>query len=122
MHLYGIDTNDPCLYDMVLHIDNMKVNDAVEILGDLARRPCFQTTPKSLAQIRDAFLAAKAHAVIFDRFPAAEVKCRDQVVTVKIETALSLEQEAADTIKSALQPIEQIRDVRVYVVPFDTGD
>ena len=32
------------LYDIVLHIDNLKVDDAVEILADIAQRPCFQTT------------------------------------------------------------------------------
>ena len=29
MYLYGIDTNNPSLYDIVLHIDNLGVDDAV---------------------------------------------------------------------------------------------
>ena len=122
MYLYGIDTNDAGLYDILLHIDNMKVNDAVEILADLARRPCFQTTAESLMKIKDSYLAAKARAAIFERFPAAEVKCRHTVVSVKIETALSLEDEVTDRIKVALKNIDDIKDVRVTVIPFDTGD
>jgi len=122
MHLYGIDTNDTSLYDIVLHIDNIKVNDAVKILTDLAGRPCFQTTPESLMKIKDSYLAAKAHAAIFESFPDAEVRCRNSVVNVKLETALSLEEEVTDRIKDALKNIDDIKEVRVNLVPFDTGD
>ena len=122
MYLYGIDTKDTSLYDIVLHIDNIKVTDAVEILTDLAGRPCFQTTPESLMNIKDSYLAAKAHAAIFESFPDAEVQCRNSVVNVKLETALSLEEEAADRIKDALKKIDDIKEVRVKLVPFETGD
>jgi cytidylate kinase len=122
MHLYGIDTNDPSLYDIVLHIDNLKVSDAVEILADMARRPCFQSTPESRQKINDFHLAAEAYAEIFDRYPAAEVNCQGAVVTVKIETALSLEEEVGDKIKNLLAGIDGIKEVKVNFVPFETGD
>ncbi|MGD8722462.1 MAG: cytidylate kinase-like family protein, partial [Desulfobacterales bacterium] len=57
MYLYGVDTNDPGLYDIVLHIDNLKVDDAVEILIGLAKLPCFQTTPESKKITDDYYLA-----------------------------------------------------------------
>jgi len=122
IYLYGIDTNDAGLYDVVFHIDNLKVNDAVEALAGIAQRPCFQTSPESMRKIKDFYLAAKAHAAVFDRFPAVVVNCRDAVVTVKIETALSLEDEVAAAIKDALKDIDDIKEVRVNVVPFETGD
>lgn len=122
MFLYGIDTNDASLYDIVLHIDNMKVNDAVEILADLARRPCFKIAANSLKKIRDSYLAAKAQALIFDHFPAAEVKCSNSIVSVKVETVLSLEESVTDSIRNALKNINDIKEVRVHVVPFDSGD
>jgi len=120
MYLYGIDTNDSSLYDLVLHIDNLKVNDAVDILADMARRPCFQTTQESLVKINDFHLAAKAHGAIFDRFPSAEVKCKNAVVYVKIETSLSLEEAVIDTIHHMLGDIAGIKEVRINVVPFET--
>lgn len=122
MHLYGIDTNDPSLYDIVLHIDNLKVNDAVEILAEIAGRPCFQTTPESMLKVNDFYLAAKAQAAIFDGFPTAKVKCSKAVVTVKIETALALEEESTDKIKTILKDIAGIKEVRVKTLPFDSGD
>ena len=70
----------------------------------------------------DAYLAAKAHAAIFEGFPGAEVKCKNAVVSVKMETVLSMENEAVDKIKRALGGITDIKEVRVTVVPFDTAD
>jgi cytidylate kinase len=120
MYLYGIDTNDPSLYDIVLHIDNLKVNDAVDILADMAKRSCFQTTPESRMKIGDFYLAAKAHAKIFDRFPSAKVKCKNAVVYVKIKTSLSLEQSVNNEIHNMLENIAGIKEVRVKVIPFET--
>ena len=88
--LYGIDTQDPKLYDVVLKIDNLKVNDAVEILFDMAKRLCFQTTPESRMILKDRFLAAKAYSAIVDKFPKATVKCKDAAIYVSVESDLSL--------------------------------
>lgn len=122
MHLYGIDTNDSGLYDVVLHIDTLKVNDAVEILAHMARQTCFQTTPESQRKIKDFYLAAKAHAAIFDAFPSSDVRCKNGVVRVKVETALALDQEVTEKINSILKDVDGIEEVRVNVIPIDTGD
>lgn len=47
---------------------------------------------------------------------------KNKIVNVKAETALSMELEATDAVKKALQNIQDIRDIRVTVVPFDTVD
>jgi len=124
MHLYGIDTKDPTLYDIVLHIDNLKVDDAVEILAEIAKRPCFQTTRESQMVIDDYHLAAKAQETLFNRFPSAQVKSKNGVVFVTIETALSQEQEIINTIIHILKEknIDGIKDIKVKAVLFDSGD
>ena len=124
MHLYGIDTNDPALYDAVLHIDNLKVDDAVEILAEIAKRPCFQTTPESQQIIDDYHVAAQAQETLFKRFPEAQVKCEDGVVFVTIETTLSQEQEVINKIICILKEkdIDGIKDVKVNAVFYDSGD
>ena len=120
LHLYGIDTRDPALYDVVLHIDNLKVNDAVEILTDIAQRPCFQTTPESQRIIKDYYLAAKVQNALFNEIPAFEVKSKNAVIYVKIETDLSLEQEMIAKVKNKLKDIDGIKEVKVNVSPFET--
>ena len=120
IYLYGIDTQDPKLYDVVLKIDNLKVNDAVEILFDIAKRPCFQTTPESRMISKDSFLAAKAYSTIVHKFPNAHVKCKDAVVYVSVESDLSLEMKISDQIKVLLENIAEIKEVRSGVIPLGT--
>jgi cytidylate kinase len=39
LHLYGKDTSDPNLYDMVLHVHTMTVDEAVQIVVSAAKLP-----------------------------------------------------------------------------------
>jgi len=124
MYLYGIDTKDPALYDIVLHIENLEVDDAVEILADIAKRPCFQTTRESQMIIDDYHGAAKAQETLFDRFPSAQVKCVNGVIFVTVETTLSQEQEVINKIIDILKgkDIAGIKDVKVNTVLCESGD
>jgi cytidylate kinase len=124
MYLYGIDTKDPALYDIVLHIDNLAVDDAVEILADMAMRPCFQTTQESHRIIDDYYVTAKAQEMLSDQFSPAQVKCKNGVVFVTIETTLSQEQEVIDRIIYILKEknIEGLIDVKINAVLIDSGD
>jgi hypothetical protein len=124
MYLYGIDTKDPALYDIVLYIDNLWVDDAVEILADIAKRPCFQTTEVSKMIIDDYHVAAQAQETLFDRFPSALVKCKNGVVFITIETTLSQEKEVIDKIIYMLKEkdIDGIKDVKVNTILYDSGD
>ncbi len=124
MYLYGIDTKDPALYDIVLHIDSLGVDDAVEIIADMAKRPCFQTTQESHRIIDDYYVTAKAQELLFDRFPSAQVKCKNGVVFVTIETTLSQEQEVINRFIDILneEDIDGIKDVKVNTVLLDSGD
>jgi cytidylate kinase len=61
-YLYGIDTNTTELYDVVLHIDCLQVDGAVDFIYKLAKRPCFQTTPESQKKIQEWLEAARAYS------------------------------------------------------------
>ena len=74
--------------------------------------------------IDDYHLAAKSQETLFNRFPAAKVKCKNGVVFVTIETTLSQEQEVINTIIHILKEknIDGIKDIKVNTVLFDSGD
>jgi cytidylate kinase len=46
-YLYGIDTHDPSLYDLVIHIHRITVDMAVDIICDTVQSERFQTTKES---------------------------------------------------------------------------
>ena len=61
VYLYGIDTHATELYDIVLQIDSLTVDGAVEFLNDIAKRPCFQTTEETRKKLKEMFLAARTY-------------------------------------------------------------
>ena len=119
MSLYGMDTKDSSLYDVVLHIDNLKADDAVEILGDIAKRPSFQLTEESQKILSDYYLGAKAHAAIIESYPSAEVKSKNGVVYIRMEAVLSQEKEISDDVRHILKDVEGIGGLEVHIIPID---
>jgi cytidylate kinase len=120
MFLYGIDTKSPDLYDIILHIDTITVNDAVEILYNYAKLPCFQTTSESQKKLKDMLIAAKAYSVIVKKFPEASVKCKDGVILISVESSLSVEKVLAKKFSKLLKDIDGVKEVRTFVIPFET--
>jgi len=120
MFLYGIDAKSPELYDIILHIDNLKVNDAVEILYNFAKRSCFETTTETQKKLKDMLIAAKAYSMIVDKFPDANVKCKDGVILVSVESSLAVEDRLSKKFAKLLKNIDGVNDVKTFVIPFET--
>jgi cytidylate kinase len=60
--LYGIDTWDLSLYDLVIEIKCISVNGAVELIKCALQDPCFKTTPENQKLVDEMFLAAQKEA------------------------------------------------------------
>ena len=120
MYLYGIDTRTPELYDIVLHVDCIQVDGAVEILSNIAKRPSFQTTTETKKKLKDNLIAANAYSMIVNNFPEAKVVCKDGVVLISIESSLAAEKRLAKKFSKLLQDIDGVKEVKTFVIPFDT--
>ena len=59
LHLYGADPWDPMLYDLVIHLNTITVDDAVSIITHAAQLPGLQTTPQAQALIDNLALLAR---------------------------------------------------------------
>jgi hypothetical protein len=80
--LYGKDTWNCNLYDMVLHIDSMTVEDVVGILAGMVEKGRFDATAESLEMLQKKALLANIHAAIVNISPRATVEVQDGVVTL----------------------------------------
>jgi cytidylate kinase len=60
--LYGIDTRDPSLYDLVIDIKCISVVGAVELIKCTLQGPCFQSTPEKQKLVDEMSLAAQLEA------------------------------------------------------------
>lgn len=82
-YLYNQDLNDPSLYDMVLHIDHLSLEDVVEIICSTASRKSFQATHASRQTIRDHAVKAQVELAL-DEICESEVKAREGQVSIRV--------------------------------------
>lgn len=59
IQVYGMDPWDSRLYDMVINISLMTVDDAVDIIFSLLQKPTFKTTQASRGQVEEMARSAK---------------------------------------------------------------
>jgi cytidylate kinase len=102
-YLYGIDTRDPLLYDLVIHLKSMGIDDAVSLIECTLARPYFQTTPESQKAMENLFLAAQVQAALVKEIPSAKVGVEDGQLVVSIGGAWNQE-------KKLIAKVEEISD------------
>jgi cytidylate kinase len=119
LHLYGIDTNDPSLYDLVIHVKKLSTDDAADIICHAAGLNRFQATPESQQAMDDLLLAARAKARLVERYPRVNVTANRGVVYITLEGGSPSEKEA---IQEAVRSIPGAEKIDVNVYPFLTPD
>ncbi len=122
LHLYGIDTHDPSLYDLVIHVSKMTVDDAAEVICHTVGLETFRTTPDSQKDIDDLAIAAEVKAAIINIQPDVYVTCDGGVVKVRTKSPLSKEEAIINEIRQAAMRIEGVREVKVDVKLTDPVD
>ncbi len=116
-YFYGVDIEDPGLYDLVINIDQLTAEEAADLITTAACLPRFQSTPAAQKQLEDHLLASRAHTFIMKSYPRASVVSKDGVVTVVNEGVLSQESEFNAKIKEALKDVPGIQQVLTKIWP-----
>ena len=127
VHLYGKDTWDSSLYDMVLHIDTMTVDGAVAIIEQTIKNGIFKATAESLEKMKMRTLLAAIQAKIVTISPCATVDVSDGVVLLgNLEGDLKDDDNIRNEIRDSILRTHDVKDViyeetrsrRVHVNPF----
>jgi len=116
-HIYGVDTSDSSLYDLIIHIKKITVEDAVEIIFNTARLDHFKTTPESREVFRQMLLTARVKLAIIDLAPDAEVYYANGIVSVKANASPYKEEILVKNIMQAAQSVAGVNEVNVYLMP-----
>jgi len=110
LQLYGMDTWDSRLYDMVLHIRKLTVDDAVDMLFDTVQKPIFHATAESQKLVDDLALSAKVKASLAKIAPRIEVAAdRGKIYLSKMDLVPGSEDEAQ--IKRMVMQVEGVEGV-----------
>jgi cytidylate kinase len=115
-HLYGIDTNDPSLYDLFIHIKKITVDDAVDIICHTVRFDHFKTTMESKAVLDDMLLAARVKVALVDRAPNAEVSSRQGDIFIKMGSSEYRDEKLVETVTEIAQGVPGVKGIDINVV------
>jgi cytidylate kinase len=119
LHLYGIDTNDPSLYDIVIHLDRLSADDAAAVICSASRLSRFRPTADSQQAIDDLAFAARITATLVDRYPRVNVVANQGAIYISLEGGRSSEEKAIHDTVSQIPGVTKV-DINLY--PFVTPD
>ncbi len=115
--LYGVDTWEPSLYDLVINMEEHPVDDVVDMICEAAQADRFRTTPRSRRALEDLNLAARVKARLLSVKPDIEVHAVDGAVVVHTEASLLQEETVRERMENAIADIDDVKALRVHVTP-----
>jgi len=112
LQLYGIDTWDSQIYDMVLHIKSITVDDAVNAICRMIESPTFQTTPESQKILDDLLLAAEIKAAVVGIEPMLTVTADNGLVQISnVDVTRKIKTGVVAEIKAIAEKIPGVKRV-----------
>lgn len=109
--LYGIDTRDSSLYDLVIHIKKIGTDDAVDLITHTVGLKCFQTTVESQKAMNDLLLAAEVKVALQDIDEKIQVSASDGCVKLTGDPGARASR-SAGAIEAAVRSVPGVSDVR----------
>lgn len=123
--LYGIDTEDFSLYDLMVFIKDLSVNDAVDIICRAVVGESFQTTTRSQKDMNDLVLASNVKSRLIAMKPDIEVKADDGVISIKTAVQVSYQDNLSQELKNMALSVPGVREVNVetfWTSPYVSDD
>lgn len=117
MVLYGVDIVDPTLYDMVINLSAMGVDEAVDLISKASQQKCFQPTEETHKRIHDLALAAEIRAALFD-FPTAGVGANDGKAHISVKAPEDQSAAIRARIEDSVKNIESLKELEIRVDPY----
>lgn len=113
LQLHGIDLWDPILYDLVLQIDKITADDAVDTICQIVSLKQFQTTPESKRAMGDLALSTEVKAVLMDVKPNIEVCAENGLIYVQTEAPVTPGADWMHKIEEIAKTIPEVKEIRV---------
>ena len=117
LFLYGIDIVDPSLYDMVINVSSMGVDEAASMVAEAAQLPCYQADEDSLRKVDDLALAAEIRSALFD-FPLAVVNVNEGKAYISVKAPEDHTSAIKGRIEEAIEDISSLASAEIRVDPY----
>ncbi len=122
LQIFGQDPWNPQLYDMILHIGNMRVDEAVSVILHAVQQPCFRSDPESRRMLADEALSAMVEAALVKTFPKVMVDSGNGEVFVNVRGSLADEKNISEKVLRLAEKVDGVKSIQVNIIPFMVED
>jgi cytidylate kinase len=112
-YIYGIDKWDPSLYDLVIHIKKITVENAVDLICNTVRLEQFRATPESQKMLDDMLVAAKVKVLLIDMKPDIDVVAENGAISIKAKSIKFKDEEMIQKIKQIAKSVPGVKNVEI---------
>jgi len=112
-YIYGIDKWDPSLYDLVIHIKKITVEDAVDIICHAVGLEQFKATPESQKALASILIAAKVKVALIDVKPDIEVFANNGAISIKAKYTNFKDKEMIHKIEEIAKNVPGVKNVEI---------
>ena len=105
------DPWDPILYDIVIPVDKMSLQDAADLIANNAGKDIIQPTIDSKQTLEDFRLAAETEAALIQQGHSVEVSAKNGAITLTINKHVLRLNRLQEELKSIAEPIAGVKSV-----------
>lgn len=116
-YLYGIDTEDINLYDLVINLHRVTIDHAVEIICDTVKLEEFKTTPESQKILDDMVMLSELESMLLEKGYDAKVDLRQGQYYISVKSKMTSENLLTNEIKTLLKDSSIVEKVHVSKTP-----
>jgi CheY-like chemotaxis protein len=109
------DPWDPTLYDIVIPVDKMPVQDAAALIADNAGKDIIQPTADSKQALEDFRLAAETEAALVREGHTVAVSAKNGAITLTINKHVLRLNRLQEELKSIAEPIDGVKSVETKI-------
>ena len=109
------DPWDPALYDIVIPVDKLPVQDAAALIVDNAGKDILRPTTESKQALQDFRLAAETEAALVQQGHSVEVSAKNGAIMITINKHVLRLNRLQEELKSIAEPIAGVKSVETQI-------
>lgn len=111
--LYKMDTRDPELYNLVINLEHISIDDCVDLICNILEKEYFKETAEAEKALKNLALTATVKAAIAPKYLDATVTSYEGNVTIRMEPPVAQIKKKERDIRALICNVDGIKKVEL---------
>ena len=116
LELFNVDETDPANYDIIINLDTIEPQNAVDLICETAAYPRFQAMNYSRKCLRDKALASRVHQELVERFPEIRIAANDGTVVAQVKSLKREQRRKQKIVREIAEQVPGVDFVEVHII------